>query len=143
LIGRWFLVTNLIKMSWLTAGADWQLFMAALILMLRVFHSRAKPTKDVYKHFLLCFLYFYTAEDILFKKGIIEDPAKIQFEKAYLGFPNFNIFITSILVIFNTLGSHIVTIVTLYYDVYNEEKVDYKGKKTVRLCISRGYQVQL
>ena len=61
---------------------------------------------------------FCLAENTLFEKKIQENYANVQFSKAYLGFPNFSLVLTPLLIALNTFGSHIAVLISLYGYTY-------------------------
>lgn len=109
-LSRHNLMWSVIKACLLACGADGQYPTFMLIFVLYV-TERMLTNCQIPKSLLaIAVLYYYSAEQTFFSKDLLENYHSIPFNKAYLGFPNFNISITTILVLLNLLGGHIITL---------------------------------
>ena len=99
---------SIIKICLMACGSDSQFHMFMLLFIMTLaervqVNLQITPKSSI----VIALLFFYLAEHTSFSKNSYSD---IPFNKAYLGFPEFNLYITAPLVLLNIFGGHLAVL---------------------------------
>lgn len=125
-LGMW----AIIKATMIASGKDGQYPIFMLLLILYVTENIINRFNiEIRSTIMTCILYYYTAENCFFSKGLEESYANIPFRNAYLGFPKFYMPLVMLLVFFNVFGAHLTVLLWIYnwtFTTPNQDKSEIK-----------------
>ncbi|TNV84492.1 hypothetical protein FGO68_gene11513 [Halteria grandinella] len=128
------IVFNLVKPIILVNGPQSTLTIVMLIVQLLSIKSFVIKLK-LRPHILTyATLIYFTLLQYFYRTGHRERISSIQFQKAFLGFPQYNYFINGFLVVLNTFSSHALGFFLVPYLCFGLN-LDYNGQKLYRYMV--------